>query len=99
MYLHDTDRTYSLVLKGNPSLDEDSPETGQKKRSTVDLTGGFDGTQIAGLYGVERLVFSTLAGDVFHDDAFVKEIPWPVLKLHTSTHTVWDFKIEVNPSD
>lgn len=99
VYAHYEKRTYTLTLRGNPELDEEDPTVGRKKRSTVELSGDYNGAHVPGRYGIERLIFYTLAGHAFHDDASVKEITWRVLQLHPPTHTVTDLKVESDAGD
>jgi hypothetical protein len=94
VYAHSENRTYTLTLEGNPERKEGSPVTGPGKRSTVDLSGTFDGSHIPGVYWVERVLFHTLAGPTFHDDAEVQTVCWRTLELHSPAHTVANLEVE-----
>ncbi len=99
VYAHSEDRTYTLTLAGNPEPEEGSSTKRPGKRSTVLLSGAFDGSHIPGVYGVERLLFHTLAGPTIHDDAEVRTVRWRTLELHSPAHAVDDLQVEFEDPD
>jgi hypothetical protein len=94
VYAHSELRTYTLSMEGSPESEEGSPPTGPNKRSTVDLTGGFDGSHIPGVYGIERVLFHTYSGTTFHDDVEARTVRWRTLELLHPAHVVRDLEVE-----
>jgi hypothetical protein len=83
VYAHEEERTHTLCLSGNPTLDDGSPTVGRAKRSTVELSAVWDAGHEPGRYEVVRAVYYNFAGHagISFDLGGIHNVEWPVLEL------------------